>query len=81
MEAEIIISFSALVGITIGLVEVIKRAIAVETRFIPLVALIVGILLTLLASVTNLTSLTIISGIVVGLSAAGLYDQGDIVRG
>jgi len=77
---DIVISFALLVALTTGVVEVIKRIIGVESKFLPLVALIVGILLTFLGGITNLTSLTILTGIAVGLSAAGLFDHSKLLK-
>lgn len=74
-----ILSFGVLVALTIGITEVIKRAGKVPTRFIPLIALVVGFGLTLIGDLTTLTSVSILTGIAVGLSACGLFDQKLIV--
>ncbi len=68
-------SFVVLVAITIGVSEVIKRAFRLDARFIPLVALVVGFILTLVGSLTDITTLTILTGLAVGLSSCGLFDQ------
>jgi hypothetical protein len=59
--------------VVIGLVEVAKR-IGVPEKFAPLVSLILGLGLSFLGFVANpdLAS-TIIGGIIIGLSAVGLY--------
>jgi len=67
-----LLSFSALTGLTIGICEVIKR-IGLPDRFIPLTAVVVGVVLVVLGDLTALTTLSILTGIAIGLSAVGLY--------
>jgi hypothetical protein len=69
----IAINYGVLVAVVIGLVEVAKR-IGVPEKFAPLVSLILGLGLSFLGFVANpdLAS-TIIGGIIIGLSAVGLY--------
>jgi len=70
-----LLSFAVLVALTIGVTEVIKRAGNVPTRFIPAIALILGFILCLIGNLTSITSITILTGIAVGLSSSGLFDQ------
>ena len=77
---ELTWSFGGLVVITIGIVEVIKRAVGLNNNLLPLVGLVVGVVLVVLANFTGLTALPILGGLVVGLSAAGLYDQKKIIE-
>jgi len=77
---EIVISFTLLVALTTGVVEAIKKIVGVDSRFLPLIALIAGIALTFLGGITNLTSLTILTGLAVGLSAAGLFDHTKLLK-
>ena len=72
-------SFGVLVLLTIGVTEVIKRALKVPKTIIPAIALVVGLALTILGSITTITSLTFLAGIAVGLSAVGLFSQKDII--
>jgi len=67
-----LLSFGALTALTVGLTEVIKR-VGVPDKFIPLTAVVVGIILVVLGDITTLTTLSVISGIAVGLSAIGLF--------
>jgi hypothetical protein len=69
---EELFSFSALVALTVGLTEVIKR-IGTPDKLIPLVAVAVGLILVVIANFTALTTLSVLTGIAVGLSAVGLY--------
>ena len=61
-----------LVPILIGVLEVIKRADIINTKFIPIVSLALGILLGLVFSGFDLKN-GIIAGLFIGLSAVGLY--------
>ncbi len=63
MESIIIV----LTALTLGLTEVVKRLNIVNERFYPLVSLTIGILLALSQGMYGL------EGIIVGLSASGLY--------
>jgi len=68
-----LLSFGALVLIAIAVTEVGKKA-GLPKRIIPIVALVVGFCLTLIANLTGITELTIITGIAVGCAAAGTFD-------
>ena len=70
-----LISFTLLVLLTIGVVEVVKRALKIPKNLIPAVALVVGLVLTIVGNITTITSLTFLAGIAVGLSSVGLFDQ------
>ena len=73
----IIVSFTVLVALTIGLVQVIKKVGGdkVGKNITPFIALVVGVGLTVLGNVSDLTSLTVLNGIAVGLSSVGLFSQ------
>jgi hypothetical protein len=60
----------ALVPIVIGLVAVIKK-VGLNTRYLPVVALILGMLG--VVGLEGISATALIGGIVVGLSASGLY--------
>ena len=66
-------SFITLTALTSGVVQVVKKA-GVENKWLPLVALFIGVFLTFLGGVTNVTSLSVLTGIAIGLSSCGLYD-------
>lgn len=61
----------ATIPATAGVVEVIKRTEVIPDRFIPLLSLAVGILIELLLH--SYSPEMILSGVVTGLSASGLY--------
>jgi len=75
-----LVSFGALVLLTTGVVEEEKRALKLDTRFIPLAALVIGFVLCLIGNLTNITSITILTGIAVGLSSVGLFAQSKIIK-
>ena len=66
------------VGVTLAVVELIKRTAAPPKRWLPLIAVVVAILLNLFAATfgpnETPTTLAIFAGLIAGLSAAGLYD-------
>ena len=68
-----IISFSVLVALTSGVVEVLKK-VGAPKRFLPLTSLLVGLILTVVGNLTTLTPFTVITGVAVGLSASGFFD-------
>lgn len=62
-----------LVAIVIGLTEVIKRATGLEKRYIPLLAVILGVILSFIGAYLGVISATLISGITAGLVSVGLF--------
>jgi len=77
---EAITSFGVLVVITTAVVEVLKRATGLNKKFIPLTSLIVGLILNFIAVGFYFNSITILTGIAIGLSAAGLFDQTKLLK-
>lgn len=63
---------ATIIAVTTATVEVIKRATGLQSRYAPLLALIVGILLSILAQ-HQVNADIIFTGIIVGLSASGAY--------
>lgn len=61
-------------AIIVGLVEVLKRA-GTPDRFLPALDVALGILFTWLIAPTD-PRMMVVEGIVLGLSAGGLYDLG-----
>ena len=59
------------IALVVGITEAIKRASGLSTRYAPLVSLIIGMGIVFLGDMP--LKETIITGIVVGLSASGLY--------
>lgn len=63
----------ALVPIVIGLVEVIKRIGLVE-RYLPITAIVLGVVG--VGALTGFSAVSVIEGIVIGLSSVGLFSGG-----
>jgi len=70
---EITLNFAVFVGITMGLVQVVKRFAPSLERFYPTFALVFGIALNMSQGLTVENG---IIGIVIGLSAVGLFSGG-----
>ena len=76
---------SVLVALTVGVTQTIKLALKMKSRFKPLTAVLIGIILTFLGDKTDTLTLSIVGslildGIMVGLISAGLYDQKVLVK-
>jgi hypothetical protein len=68
---EMIFNFSVAVAVIIGLVEVVKR-IGLPSKFAPLVSVILGVGFSFIFPGETI-GLTILFGVVTGLTACGLY--------
>jgi hydrogenase/urease accessory protein HupE len=78
------VSIAVLVAVTIAVLQAFKAAIDIPEKFKPLMAVVVGVILTILADQTPVFTVTIfkslfLNGIMIGLTAAGLYDNKAIV--
>lgn len=65
-----------LTPIVVGLVEVLKQAKDIESRYAPLASLVIGLVLSVGSAVLLGQELatSVIVGLIAGLSASGLYD-------
>jgi len=63
-----------IIPITIALVQVIKLT-GITERFLPLCSVAVGILIAYVSSLVGMTGGILLTGIVAGVSASGLYDH------
>ena len=66
-----ILNLSVVTGVTIGITEAVKQAFLVPNRFVPLLALAVGVGLSLVF--IGLSTENALTGIFAGLSGVGLY--------
>jgi len=73
---ELSVTFLVLVPVVVGFVEVLKRALKLSTRFAPLVSLLSGVVAVYLASDFVISGAIILQGVVLGLTACGLYAGG-----
>ena len=63
-----IIESAVLLGIVMGLVEVVKRTKLIPDEFLPMVAVLIGIGISYLGNLTEL-----LTGVILGLTAVGLF--------
>lgn len=72
---ETLLNLSMQIALVIGLNEVIKRAFLSEAHYklIPLISLVTGILLSVVLFGGSTVQQGVINGIIVGLSAVGLF--------
>ncbi len=71
MGQEIVISLSLSIAAVMGIVEAIKKA-GLPSKYAPLVSLALGIAASFLVPGDTVGS-TVFTGVVIGLSASGLY--------
>lgn len=64
------INFALFVALTVGITEVIKRISPLAGKFIPLIALFIGVLLSFSGGITVLN---LLQGLVIGLTASGIW--------
>ena len=69
------LEMSALVGIVVALTETLKQLEIIPGKYIPLVSLFIGIALCMFAAPGNFQK-AVFEGIIVGLTASGLYSSG-----
>ena len=73
-----IVEIGIIVPIIIALDELFKRKIGINTRYIPVINIIMSIIIAiiLLGNIRN----GLITGLIAGLTACGLYDQTKILK-
>ena len=69
-----------LAPITTGIIEVVKQTLNINNRYLPILSLLVGIFVAVAIALGTGQDVVqfVLVGIVGGLSASGLYDQGKI---
>jgi len=72
MDLGIAVTLSLVTAVVVGVVQVAKT-LGLPTRFAPLLAVVVGVLIVLGLSLFQATFSVILTGVVVGLSAVGLF--------
>ena len=68
------IETTLIIALVVGIVEVFKRAIPFPSNITPLVSLVTGVVLVILFKGDMAITESVFTGLVVGLSASGLYD-------
>lgn len=69
-----------IVAVIVALNEVIKRVFDINHKYLPLTALIFGVIASVLY-VDGGVDHKIFTGVVMGLTASGLFDQSKIIKG
>ena len=71
-----------LAPLTTGIIEVVKQTLNVDTRYLPILSLLVGVLVAVAIAFGTGQDVVqfVLVGIVGGLGASGLYDQKDILE-
>ena len=72
------IDIALLIAVVIALTELFKRTLHVNSRYLPLISLILGIIAGIIYLDGDIKDVAL-QGIIVGLSASGLFDQSKIV--
>ena len=70
-----ILNITILVGLTTGLVQVIKK-FKIPTRFVPIISIIIGVILATTSNIAGELVLNLFTGLGVGLASCGLFDFG-----
>ena len=71
-------SFATAVAVIIALEELLKGTFEVNHKYLPLANVGLGIILSFLMPIETVSA-TIIQGVLIGLTASGLYDQTKIL--
>ncbi|PER21903.1 holin [Bacillus thuringiensis] len=72
------VSLAVMIGIVVGLSQIVKT-IGLQTKYIPLLNLTLGILLGVLFLDGDIKT-NVFQGIIIGLSASGLFDHTKIMK-
>ncbi|MEI5951193.1 holin [Bacillus albus] len=72
------VSLAVMIGIVVGLSQIIKT-IGLQTKYIPLLNLTLGIVLGVLFLNGDIKT-NVFQGIIIGLSASGLFDHTKIMK-
>ncbi len=68
------IETTILVALIVGITEVIKRATGLEKKYIPAIAIGIGLVIAFIGNyLTGLVGITIIQGLTAGLLSVGLF--------
>jgi len=67
-----------IIAVVVALVELVKRIAVVPAKFLPLVSLVFGLVAGIIYLDGELKE-KVFYGVVIGLSAAGLFDQSKII--
>ena len=69
------LDITVLIALTIGVIEILK-GFEIPTRFIPLLAIVIGVIASVVSNIAGALTLDIFTGIGIGLASCGLFDFG-----
>ncbi|MCU4785040.1 holin [Bacillus anthracis] len=72
------VSLAVMIGIVVGLSQIVK-AVGLQTKYVPLLNLTLGIVLGVLFLDGDIKT-NVFQGIIIGLSASGLFDHTKIMK-
>ncbi|MCU5027671.1 holin [Bacillus thuringiensis serovar brasilensis] len=72
------VSFAVIIGVVVGLSQIVKT-IGLQTKYVPLLNLTLGIVLGVLFLDGDIKT-NVFQGIIIGLSASGLFDHTKIIK-
>ncbi|XBO89869.1 holin [Bacillus paranthracis] len=72
------VSLAVMIGIVVGLSQIVKT-IGLQTKYVPLLNLTLGIVLGVLFLDGDIKT-NVFQGIIIGLSASGLFDHTKIIK-
>ncbi|MDM5434372.1 holin [Bacillus hominis] len=72
------VSFAVIIGVVVGLSQIAKT-IGLQTKYVPLLNLTLGIVLGVLFLGGDIKT-NVFQGIIIGLSASGLFDHTKIIK-
>ncbi|HHZ5402517.1 TPA: holin [Bacillus cereus] len=72
------VSLAVMIGIVVGLSQIVKT-IGLQTKYVPLLNLTLGIVLSVLFLDGDIKT-NVFQGIIIGLSASGLFDHTKIMK-
>ncbi|MCU5491193.1 holin [Bacillus cereus] len=72
------VSVAVIIGVVVGLSQIVKT-IGLQTKYVPLLNLTLGIVLGVLFLDGNIKT-NVFQGIIIGLSASGLFDHTKIMK-
>jgi len=68
------VEIAILAALCVGLTEVVKRTRYINEQYMPVIALVLGLILSTLLDIS--TKEMVVQGLIIGLSAVGMYSGG-----
>lgn len=76
------LQLTILIPVIVGVVQVVKTATEIDSKYLPLLSLALGVSFSIVAGLSTQSDLltSLFNGLIAGLSASGLYDQKDVIE-